>query len=320
MVSDLTLMGKKAIQTEAKALALLAEGLDETFEKACQLIFRCQGTVILTGMGKSGLVARKWASTFASTGTKSYFINPAEAQHGDLGMIHPSDLLIALSYSGETEELTFILRHALQLELPILGITGNRKSALASQSSHIILIPPAQEACPLNLAPTTSSTLMIALGDAFAVTLMQMRNFTEAQFAKLHPGGSLGRRVFLSVKELMHTQEALPLVSPEASLEHVLIEMTRKRLGLAIVAEDRRILGIITDGDIRRLLQKRGMDARVLAKDFMTKDPKTVPPDTLAYDAAEILAELRIHHLVICESEKIVGVIHLDDLVREKIV
>ncbi len=276
--------------------------------------------MVLTGMGKSGLVARKWASTLSSTGTTSYFLNPAEAPHGDLGLIRENDLLIALSFSGETEELGYLLRHAKEIGVATIGVTGNSVSSLARQANLVLSVALKEEACPLGLAPTTSTTVMMALGDALAVTLMQMRGFTERDFARLHPGGSLGRRLWLRVSELMHTGEAIPVVTPIDTLDKVLVEMTRKRLGLAVVMEKETVLGIITDGDLRRYFQAHAWSSETKATELMTK-PRTLPTTALAVEARELMEANKIQQLLITdEGSKLVGVIHLHDLLKAKVV
>jgi arabinose-5-phosphate isomerase len=318
--SDLVLIGRRAIEKEAQALAALAPTLGDAFLEACRLIFECKGTVLLTGMGKSGLVGRKWSSTFSSTGTKAYFINPAEAPHGDLGILRKGDLIVALSFSGETEELGYVLRHAKELELSTIGVTGNPNSSLARQTSVVLSLELSEEACPLGLAPTTSTTLMMALGDALAVTLMQMRGFTEKEFATLHPGGSLGRKLWLRVESLMHSGATIPTVTSDDNLEAVLVEMTRKRLGLAVVMDGETVVGVVTDGDLRRYFQRAGVKPETRARDLMTLNPKMISRRALAVEARELMEQNSIHQLLITdESEKLVGVIHLQDLLHAKV-
>jgi arabinose-5-phosphate isomerase len=316
---DLLLIGRRVLEKEAQALSALVNTVDETFVKACEMIFHCEGTVLLTGMGKSGLVARKWGSTFSSTGTNSYFINPAEAPHGDLGIIKKNDLLIALSFSGETEELGYVLQHAKENQIPIIGVTGNPQSSLAKQTQPVLSVHVPEEACPLGLAPTTSTTLMMAMGDALAVTLMQMRGFTETDFARLHPGGSLGKRLWLRVERLMHEGDAIPKVLANDSLEKVLVEMTQKRLGLAVVMQAETILGLITDGDLRRYFQKQGINKNAIASDLMTKTPVQISPKALAVEAREVMEKKSIQHLLVTDQNRLVGVIHMQDLLRAKV-
>jgi arabinose-5-phosphate isomerase len=324
MISDVILLGRKVILQEARALDAFGNSLGISFEQTCDAILACRGTVLVTGMGKSGLVARKWASTFSSTGTRAYFVNPAEAPHGDLGVLRPEDLLVALSFSGETEELSFVLKHARENHVNIIGITGNTKSRLAQASNIIISVQVPEEACPLGLAPTTSTTLMMALGDGIAITLMQKRGFTERDFARLHPGGALGRRLWLTVENLMHSGESLPVVSLQDSMENVLLEMTRKCLGLAVVVDEGEIAGVITDGDLRRFFQSNrplGQDYRVTASALMTKNPKTILRDALAVEAREMMEKKSILQLLVVDSKikKLIGVVHLHDLLRAKV-
>ncbi len=319
--NDLTLAGRRTVRQEAEALAAFAETLDEGFSKACELLFGCQGTVVLVGMGKSGLVARKWAATLASTGTRAYFLNPAEASHGDLGLLRPADVLVALSLSGETEELGSVLRYARETQVPCVAITQNRHSSLAKQAQIVLPMTVQQEACPLGLAPTTSTTVMMALGDAVAVTLMQMRGFSEADFAKLHPGGTLGRRLWLRVSELMHSGAEIPQVQPDAGLSEVLLEMTQKRLGHTLVTQAGKVVGLITDGDLRRAFQARGVNQALTAKELMTCNPKRLLPNALAVEARELMEKNSIQQLLVeDESANLLGVVHLHDLLRAKVV
>ncbi len=321
MQNDLVLTGRRTLQQEAEALASMVETLDESFAQACELLYACKGAVVLTGMGKSGLVARKWASTFLSTGTKAYFLNPAEASHGDLGLLRSDDILLALSLSGETEELRPVLNFARESFVSSIAVTQNPKSSMAEGATLVLPLRVRGEACPLGLAPTTSTTLMMALGDALAVTLMKMRGFSEKDFARFHPGGSLGRRLWLRVKELMHTGDKIARVTPKTGIQEVLLEMTRKCLGLAVVLEGDEVLGIITDGDLRRAFQNRGFQSDLRAEDILTKDPKRIEQSFLAADAAELMTRNSIQQLLIDDDQgKFIGVVHLYDLLRAKVV
>jgi len=312
--------GRRVLEAEAAALASFAATLDERFTEGVALLERCGGTVVVTGMGKSGLVGRKWASTFASTGTRAYFLNPAEAQHGDLGVLNRGDVVIALSMSGETEELAPTLRFARETGVPVLAVTAVPSSSVAQQATVILPLPEVEEACPLGLAPTTSTTVMMALGDAFAVALMQRRGFSEKDFARLHPGGSLGRRLWLRVEELMHRGDALPVVAPNASFEDVLLTMTSKRLGLAVVVSAGTALGVVTDGDLRRFLQRKDYDGSATAEAMMTRNPKTLEPHALAVEAREKMESARIQHLLVVDAAGVlVGVLHFHDLLRAKV-
>ncbi len=318
--SDWLIVGRRTIEKESTALAELALNLGAPFVDSAQRIHRCQGTVLLTGMGKSGLVARKWSSTFSSTGTKSYFINPAEAPHGDLGIVHSNDLLIALSNSGETEELGVILRHAHESKIPTIGVTSIATSSLARQVDLVLPVLIREEADPLNLLPTTSTTLMMALGDALAIVLMQMRGWTEKNFARLHPGGTLGRRLWLRVDQLMHSGDALPIVATDTDFNTVLLVMTEKRLGLAIVMKNEIVAGIVTDGDLRRFFQKSRRNAGVVAADLMTTQPKSIAVEALAVEARGLMENNKIQHLLVMQDSKLVGVLHLQDLLKAKVV
>jgi arabinose-5-phosphate isomerase len=312
--------GKSILKEEALALLSFSESLNKNFSTAIETILNCKGTVLITGMGKSGIIAQKWSSTFSSLGTKSYYINPAEASHGDLGIIHEQDILIALSFSGETEELNFILKFARERNIPIIGITGNLKSSLAEKSLLNILIPIEKEA-GVGFAPTTSTTLMLALGDSIAMTLAEHKGFSAVDFAKLHPGGSLGKRYHLKVSELMHSDRAIPLVSASTTLENTLLEMTNKRLGCAIVHENNSLLGIITDGDLRRHFQKNPLTQQTTAKDLMTLNPKTISPKALAFAAKEVMEQNKIQQLIVCdETNKLVGILHIQDLMRANVI
>lgn len=318
--NDIILMGKNAIEKEAEALQALSQSLSSYFSEACKKILDCKGTVLLTGMGKSGLIARKWASTLASTGTKAYFINPAEASHGDLGIMHEKDLLVALSYSGETEELSSILRHANDLNVFRIAVTGREGSSLAQQSDLTLLAQAPEEVCPLNLAPTTSTTLMMALGDALAVTLMQLRGFSEKDFARLHPGGSLGRRLWLKVKDLMQGKEAIPTISPKSNWETVLLTMTEKRLGLGVVLENGKVLGVITDGDLRRFLQSGKKRETITAEELMTTHPKFISENALAVEAREMIEKHSVQQLLVQDERgNLSGVLHVYDLLKKKV-
>ncbi len=321
MQNDLVLTGRRTLQQEAEALASMVDTLDESFARACEALLACRGAVVLTGMGKSGLVARKWASTFLSTGTKAYFLNPAEASHGDLGLIRSDDILVALSLSGETEELRSVLSFAKESEVPCIAVTQNPASSLATQATIVLPVQVREEACPLGLAPTTSTTLMMALGDAVAVTLMKMRGFSEKDFARFHPGGSLGRRLWLHVGALMHTGEKIARVAPSTGIQEVLFEMTSKCLGLAVVMDGEEVKGVITDGDLRRAFQSKGFEAELRAQDILTTNPRRIRHTLLAVEAAEIMALNSIQQLLIDDdSGQLVGVLHLYDLLRAKVI
>ena len=316
-------IARRVLQTELEALEGLLQRLDKTFEEAVELVFAAPGRVVVTGMGKSGLIGQKIAATFASTGTPSFFLHPAEAGHGDLGMIVRGDLLLALSYSGETEEINQLLPAAKRLGIPVIALTGNGKSTLAQAADAVLDIRVEREACSLNLAPTASTTAMLAMGDALAVALLERRGFKEEDFALLHPGGRLGKKL-QKVEDLMHTGDQLPCVSPGTKMPDVIYEMSRKGLGLTAVVEDShpagsgagRLAGVITDGDLRRLMQKRKKGILELtAADCMTKNPTTVPGDELAGAALRLMEERKITSILVVDSQRrLQGVIHVHDL------
>ena len=322
MMSDLLQFARRTIQEEAQALLRISENMPEQFESVCRLFLKCNGTIILTGIGKSGIIARKWSSTFSSTGTRSYFVNPSEAPHGDMGILKEGDVVVALSFSGESEELIHILRTANQRNISTVIVTGNLNSLLTKHAEHKIEIQIEKEACPLGLAPTTSTTAMMAIGDAFAVTLMRERGFTEKDFAALHPGGALGRRVWTKTSDLMHSGNAIPKVSLHDTFENILIEITQKRLGCAVVTDaQNKILGLITDGDLRRFFQKQNYNnlSGICAKDMMTSNPRTISHKTLATDSREMMEKYSVQQLLVTESEYLVGIIHFHDLLRNRV-
>ncbi len=316
-------IARRVLQTELEALEGLLQRLDKTFEEAVELVFAAPGRVVVTGMGKSGLIGQKIAATFASTGTPSFFLHPAEAAHGDLGMIVRGDLLLALSYSGETEEINQLLPAAKRLGIPVIALTGNGKSTLAQAADAVLDIRVEREACSLNLAPTASTTAMLAMGDALAIALLERRGFKEEDFALLHPGGRLGKKL-QKVEDLMHTGDQLPCVSPSTLMPDVIYEMSRKGLGLTAVVEDShpagsgagRLAGVITDGDLRRLMQKRKKGILELtAADCMTKNPTTVPGTELAGAALRLMEERKITSILVVDSQRrLQGVIHVHDL------
>ncbi len=304
------------LANEAQALRALAASLGRDLVRAVDLLAGISGRVVVSGMGKSGHVGRKVAATFASTGTPSLFVHPAEASHGDLGMLVAGDAVLALSNSGETAELADIVAHASRFGLPLIAITGRLGSTLARAADVTLLLPPVEEACPMGLAPTTSTTMQIALGDALAVALLTRRGFTATDFRLFHPGGKLGARL-RQVHELMHTGEALPLAGPDTPMDAALLLMNDKRFGcLGVIGPDRALLGIITDGDLRRAM---GPDLLVRrAVEIMTHSPRTIRPDALA---AEALREMNagsrpITSLFVVEAGVVVGILHIHDLLR----
>ena len=315
-------LARKTFDIEARELLAVGARQGESFVQAVSAILACQGRTVVMGMGKSGHVGRKIAATLASTGTPSFFVHPAEASHGDLGMVTQGDVVLAISNSGESDELAAIVPALRRLSVTLVAMTGQTDSSLARHADIVLSSAVDQEACPLNLAPTASTTAQMALGDALAVALLDARGFVEADFARSHPGGSLGRKLLMHVRDLMRTGEAVPTVGPEAPFTAMLQEMSRKGLGFAAVVDaDLRMLGIFTDGDLRRLIE-RGADLRALkAKDVMNPAPRRVMADALAVDAAGVMEKHRITSVVVVDAdERIVGALNSNDLMRAKVI
>ena len=315
-------LGKAVIETEQVALSALAKRIDNKFVDACNIILDCSGRVVVTGMGKSGHIANKIAATLASTGTPSFFVHPGEASHGDLGMITPNDVVIALSNSGETDEIVALLPVIKRLNTPLITLTGNPDSTLAKTSNINIDVSIKKEACPLGLAPTSSTTAALAMGDAIAIALLEVRGFSEDDFALSHPGGTLGRRLLLRVDDIMHTGEDIPKVNENATLGEALIEMSKKGLGVtSIVNNDGTVLGVFTDGDLRRTLDS-GVDFKSChVKDVMTKNGKEIPVNSLAASALALMETHRINALVVIDEEnKLVGMLNMHDLLRARVI
>jgi arabinose-5-phosphate isomerase len=307
---------RRVLRIEAEAIAGLVERLDARFEKAMDLLFACKGRVVVTGMGKSGLIGRKIAATFSSTGTPSLFLHAAEALHGDLGALVPEDVVLAISYGGETEELLELLETVKRLGSPLITLTGNPRSSLAAASDAVLDIAVKEEACSLNLAPTASIAATLAMGDALAIALLERRGFREEDFAALHPAGRLGKKL-RRVEALMHTGEDVPRVAPSASMADVIYEIGRKGLGLtAVVEPDRRLLGVITDGDLRRLMQKRKKEALDLtAAECMTRNPQTLERTELAASALRLMEQRKITSVLVADKQgRLEGVVHIHDL------
>jgi arabinose-5-phosphate isomerase len=310
--------GRRVLATEAEAVAALEHRLGEPFAEACRLILRCEGRVVVTGMGKSGHVGSKIAATLASTGTPSFFLHPAEAIHGDIGMITTKDVVLALSNSGETDELLTILPVIKRLDVPLVAFTGKAGSTLARYATVTLDVSVPAEACPLNLAPTASTTATLAMGDALAVAVLEARGFTEEDFARSHPGGSLGRRLLLHVDEVMRTGDDLPAVGPDTPLSAGLLEMSRKGLGMTtIVDEARRVAGVFTDGDLRRALDKLVDVHATRMRDVMTANPKMARPRMLAAEAVHLMETYRITALPVVDDDgTLVGALNVHDLLR----
>jgi len=316
---ELLALAASVLDIEARAVDALKSRLNDDFIAACDLCMETPGRVVVTGMGKSGHVSNKIAATLASTGTPAFFMHPAEASHGDLGMITSQDLLIAISYSGETAEVVTILPVVKRMGARLLAITGNPRSTMAEAADVHLDISVAEEACPLNLAPTASTTATLAMGDALAVALLKKRGFTAEDFARSHPSGSLGKRLLLRVSDVMRTGDRVPAVSPDVSLRDALLEMTDKGLGMtAIVDADRRILGIFTDGDLRRTLDA-GADIRTtIIRDVMHANCKTIDQDVLAAEALHVLEQNKITGLLVADEDRLlIGALNIHDLFRE---
>ncbi len=310
------------IQLEADALQTLAKRVDGQFAEACRLILACAGRVIVTGMGKSGHIGGKIAATLASTGTPSFFVHPGEASHGDVGMITTSDIVLAISNSGETEEILTILPIIKRLGVKLIALTGGMESSLARQADATLYAGVEKEACPHNLAPTASTTAALAVGDALAVALLKSRGFTREDFARAHPAGSLGRRLLLYVSDIMHTGSAIPQVAEEASLREALLEMTGKGLGMTgVVDRDGRLVGIFTDGDLRRVLNRSVDVYHAKITEVMTRHPKTTRADRLAAETVQLMRSLKINGLfVVDEDNRVLGALNMHDLFRAGVI
>ncbi len=324
MTTDKTIStAKRVLKTEADAISGLARRLDKNFSKAIDLILNSGGKVVITGMGKSGLICKKIAATFASTGTPAFFLHPAEGVHGDLGMLMKGDVVIAVSNSGETEELIRILPLIKRMGVKLIAMTGDLKSNLAKAGDVVLDIAVKEEACPLGLAPTASTTAALAMGDALAVALLEKKGFKEKDFALLHPAGSLGKRL-LKIEELMHTGKDIPLVNINASMKDAILEITAKRLGItAVLDKNNRLAGVITDGDLRRALEKGGDILNKEIKDVMTKNPKKIEKGAFTESALKVMEDYSITTLFIYERRKqdeVAGVIHLQDLLKAGVV
>ena len=319
---DVRAIAARVLRLEADAILGLVAKLDARFERAVELLHGCSGRVIVTGMGKSGIIGRKIAATLASTGTPSYFLHPAEGMHGDLGMVARGDVVLALSNSGETDEVLAILPPLKRLGVPIVLLTGNPKSTLARQCEVVLDVSVTEEACPMNLAPTSSTTAALAAGDALAMALLELRGLRPEDYAALHPRGTLGWRALFRVADLMHTGDAVPRVPGEATLEDAIVEMTKKRFGMTTVIDaDGHLVGVITDGDLRRLHLRTQSIGGVRAADVASRTPKTIGADELAAKALEVMEAWAITSLVVPDGDgRPVGVIHMHDILRAKIV
>jgi len=320
MPVDIKHIALRTIEIEARSIAGLAASVNEGFEKAVQVIAACSGRVVVSGIGKSAIIAQKIVATFNSTGTPSLFMHAADAIHGDLGMVQQDDVVMVISKSGESPEIKVLVPLIKNFGNTLISIAGNNNSYLARNADINLDTTVDQEACPNNLAPTTSTTAQLVMGDALAVCLMEMRGFQSDDFAKFHPGGMLGKKLYLRVSDLSEGNEK-PRVLSTQSLKEVIVEMTKKRLGItAVTDEENNLLGIITDGDLRRMLENNVSIDAVKAGDIMTKHPKTIGPDELAIDALDMLRKNEISQLAVVQDKKYAGIIHLHDLIREGLI
>ncbi len=314
---------RSVFDNEARALQTLRDRVDASFVAACRAMLASPGRVVTTGMGKSGHIASKIAATLASTGTPAFFVHPGEASHGDLGMITEHDVVLALSYSGESDEVLTIVPVLRRQGNVLISMTGRAESTLARLSDIHLDVAVEVEACPLGLAPTTSTTASLAMGDAIAVTLLEARGFTSADFARSHPAGSLGRRLLLRISDVMHTGDEIPRVPGTATLSQAVMEMSRKRLGMtAVVDADNRLLGVFTDGDLRRAMDDPNADLRATAvAEVMSREPKTLAPERLAVEAARMMEDHKISAVIVVdEAQRVVGALNIHDLLRARVV
>jgi arabinose-5-phosphate isomerase len=324
-------LGQRALELARETLTIEADAIralharldsDDSVARAVALLLQCSGRVVVSGIGKSGHIARKMAATLASTGTPAIFVHPAEAAHGDLGMVTAQDAFIAISNSGETAELTSILPIVKRMGAPLIAMTGNPRSSLAQLADVHLDVSVAKEACPLNLAPTASTTVTLALGDALAVALLDLRGFKAEDFARSHPGGALGRRLLTHVRDVMRSGEAVPRVTPDVPLTAALLEISQKGMGMtAVVDSGGRPVGVFTDGDLRRLIEKEQNFSGLQIRDVMHANPRRVHPDQLAVDAVAVMEQYRINQMLVVDSEdKLVGALHIHDLTRAKVI
>lgn len=321
-MNNFILSAKRTIDMECAAVQALHERIDDAFSHACQLLLSCKGKVVVTGMGKSGHIANKIAATLASTGTPAFFVHPGEANHGDLGMISSQDVVIALSNSGTTAEILTLVPMFKRMNVPIISLTGNSSSTLATAATINLDVSVAKEACPLDLAPTSSTTVSLVMGDAIAVALLEAKGFSPEDFAFSHPGGALGRKLLLRVSDVMHSDNAIPQVSESALLSSALTEMTSKSLGMTTVVDsNQQLVGIFTDGDLRRCIDKGINILTMNIRDVMNKNPRTIHVNSLAVEALNIMEEHKITALVVEDNQRApLGIVHMHNLLRAGIV
>jgi len=315
-------LGRNVIEIEANVIRCLIDRIDKKFAQACQYLFNCKGRIAVIGVGKSGHIGKKIAATFASTGSPAFFVHSSEAKHGDMGMITSEDVVLALSNSGESEEIVSILPFIKRLDIPLISLTGKTHSKLAKSATVNLDVSVEKEACPLGLAPTSSTTAALVMGDALAMTVLELRGFTENDFALSHPGGSLGRRLLLKVDEIMHKKEAVPIVSNDASLKDALMEMTQKQLGITtVVDKNGQLLGVFTDGDIRRAFDNNTDFRSTLIHEVMSHSPKTIPGHLLAAEALNLMENHKITSLIVADDHKRpIGIIHIHDILRAGVI
>jgi len=311
---------RQVLEIEAKSLMEISGNLDESFTQACEMLLACKGRIVVSGIGKSGHIGRKISSTLSSTGSPSFFVHPAEASHGDLGMVTNEDIVIAISYSGESSELSLITPVLKRESTKVIAITGNKNSTLADLADITLECRVSHEACPLGLAPTSSTTATLALGDALAIALLRAKGFTETDFARSHPGGSLGRRLLTRVSDLMKTGDEFPKVTPDANIQKAIVEITSKKLGMTVVMDNEKLLGVITDGDLRRVFQKTKSLENILARDVMSPQPRTIQHNALAAEALQVMENSSVNQLIVTnESGKPCGALGMHDLLKAKI-
>ena len=320
MGKPLTEIAKSVIQTEADSILLLIDRIDQNFDDACQLLASCQGKVILIGIGKSGHIAKKIASTFSSTGTPSFFMHPGEAGHGDLGMVNCNDVLVIISYSGESDEILTLLPGIKRLNVPIISMTGNAQSSIAESSAFHLDVSVEKEACPHNLAPTSSTTVALVMGDAIAISLISAHNFTSDDFAMSHPSGALGRRLLTFVSSIMKTGKDIPIVSVETSLLDSLLVMSQKALGMVLIADNNKLIGIFTDGDLRRAIESNMNFQELTIQKVMTRNCKSIGANEPALKAIEMMEKFSLNSLPVVDSDnQVVGALNMHTLIQAKL-
>ena len=311
---------RQVLEIEAKSLMEISGNLDESFTQACEMLLACKGRIVVSGIGKSGHIGRKISSTLSSTGSPSFFVHPAEASHGDLGMVTNEDIVIAISYSGESSELSLITPVLKRESTKVIAITGNKNSTLADLADLTLECRVSHEACPLGLAPTSSTTATLALGDALAIALLRAKGFTETDFARSHPGGSLGRRLLTRVSDLMKIGDEFPKITPDANIQEAIVEITSKKLGMTAVMDNEKLVGIITDGDLRRVFQKTKLLENILARDVMSLQPRTIQHNALAAEALQVMENSSVNQLIVTnELGEPFGALGMHDLLKAKI-